>query len=190
MGTKKVKMFSDQKAVLKKTVSPSTSLYKWYRWCLLGSGSKILTVTSFRAVKNLVVLCRWLHENEVARYINEVSRLFIGPGGPKWKAETKWNFMFWSAECSLLRIEGFSCSLDVLYGGPGICKLNCNFLSYFFTCTFFPVSGHRSSRSGFGSGLVFGLKCWIRIRNTDIFIRKRREIWKIERWVEFLLLYF
>jgi hypothetical protein len=27
------------------------------------------------------------------------------------------NFIFWSAGCSLLRAEGFSCSLDVLYGG-------------------------------------------------------------------------
>ncbi len=32
---------------------------------------------------------------------------------------------FWGAGCSLLRAEGFSCSLDVLYGGLGISK--CNF---------------------------------------------------------------
>ncbi len=31
-------------------------------------------------------------------------------------------FMFWSAGCSLLRAEGFSCSLGVLYGGLGISK--------------------------------------------------------------------
>ncbi len=30
--------------------------------------------------------------------------------------------MFWSAGCSLLRAEGFSCSLGVLYGGLGISK--------------------------------------------------------------------
>ncbi len=30
------------------------------------------------------------------------------------------NFLVWSAGCSLLRSEGFSCSLDVLYGGLGI----------------------------------------------------------------------
>ncbi len=30
------------------------------------------------------------------------------------------NFMFWSAGCSLLRAEDFSCSLDVLYGDLGI----------------------------------------------------------------------
>jgi hypothetical protein len=32
-------------------------------------------------------------------------------------------FMFGSAGCSLLRAEGFSCSLGVLYGGLGISKL-------------------------------------------------------------------
>jgi hypothetical protein len=33
----------------------------------------------------------------------------------------KWrNFMFWSAECSLLRPQGFSCRLGLLYGGLGI----------------------------------------------------------------------
>ncbi len=32
-------------------------------------------------------------------------------------------FIFWSAGCSLLRAEGFSCSLGVLYGGLGISKL-------------------------------------------------------------------
>jgi hypothetical protein len=31
--------------------------------------------------------------------------------------------MFSNAECSLLRAEGFSCSLNVLYGGLGINKL-------------------------------------------------------------------
>ncbi len=33
------------------------------------------------------------------------------------------NFMFWSAGCSLLRAESLSCSLDVLYGGQGISKV-------------------------------------------------------------------
>jgi hypothetical protein len=32
------------------------------------------------------------------------------------------NFMFCSAGCSLLRTEGFFCSLEVLYGGLGIGK--------------------------------------------------------------------
>ncbi len=33
------------------------------------------------------------------------------------------SFVFESAGCSPLRAEGFSCSLDVLYGGQGISKL-------------------------------------------------------------------
>jgi hypothetical protein len=43
--------------------------------------------------------------------------------------------MFWSAGCSLLRAEGFFCSLGVLYGGLGISKFkkfytkNMNFFS-------------------------------------------------------------
>ncbi len=52
----------------------------------------------------------------------------------KWpmKIEKKFrNVMFWSSECSLLRAEGFSCSLDVLYGGLGISKLQFWFLKKF-----------------------------------------------------------
>jgi hypothetical protein len=33
------------------------------------------------------------------------------------------NFMFLSAECSLLRAEGFFCNFDILYGGLGMVKL-------------------------------------------------------------------
>jgi hypothetical protein len=33
------------------------------------------------------------------------------------------NFMVWSAECSCLRSEGFSCTLEVLNGGLEINKL-------------------------------------------------------------------
>jgi len=54
------------------------------------------------------------------------------PGGQKWATKIGrkkvWNFMLWSAWCWLLRAEGFFCSLDVLYGGPGI---NCSFGSNF-----------------------------------------------------------
>jgi len=47
------------------------------------------------------------------------------PGGQKWPTNRKKYriFMFWSARCSLLRAEGFSCSLGVLYEGLGIGKL-------------------------------------------------------------------
>jgi hypothetical protein len=68
-------------------------------------------------------------------------------------------FMFLSTGCSLLRAEGFSCSLGVLYGGLGISKLQ------FFIKKIeikFPVLNFlnfRSSNPGYGSG--------IRIRNPD-----------------------
>ncbi len=41
------------------------------------------------------------------------------PGRQKWQLI---NFFFWSAGCSLLRAEGDSCSLDVLYKSLGISK--------------------------------------------------------------------
>ena len=68
--------------------------------------------------------------------------------------------MFLSAGCSLLRAEGFSCSLSVLYGGLGISKLQFLIKKIeikFQTINFF--SHFRSSNHGFGSG--------IRIRNPD-----------------------
>ncbi len=45
------------------------------------------------------------------------------------------NFVFWSAECSLLRADGLFCSLHVLYGGLGIGQLqvlikNMNFFNF------------------------------------------------------------
>jgi hypothetical protein len=48
--------------------------------------------------------------------------------------------MFSSAGCSLLRAEGFSCSLDVLNEGLGKGKLqflNLKILKNFFSCEFF-----------------------------------------------------
>ncbi len=52
------------------------------------------------------------------------------PGGQKWPTNTEKklkNFTFWSAGCYFLKTDvifwGFSCSLNVLYGGPGIDKL-------------------------------------------------------------------
>jgi hypothetical protein len=57
--------------------------------------------------------------------------------------------MFGSAGCSVLRAEGFSCSLDVLYGGSGISKLKfLIFEIYFFQLYFFKF---MSSKLGFGS---------------------------------------
>ena len=82
------------------------------------------------------------------------------------KNRKKWrNFMFWSAGCSLLRVDGFSCSLDVLYGGLGIIKLLCFIKKYkfSFSCTFFTVFGHKNPGSGW-IRIRIDLKCWIRIR--------------------------
>ncbi len=48
----------------------------------------------------------------------------LDPGGNYPQKQKKlWNFMFWSAGCSLLRAKGFFCNLEVLYGCLGIGKL-------------------------------------------------------------------
>ncbi len=49
------------------------------------------------------------------------------------------NFILLSARCSLLRDEGFSCSLDVLYEGLEISKLKFLIKRHkkFFSCIFF-----------------------------------------------------
>ncbi len=49
-------------------------------------------------------------------------RIQEGKNDPKNREKDR-IFIFWSAGCSLLRDEGFSCSLGVLYGGLGIGKL-------------------------------------------------------------------
>ena len=68
-------------------------------------------------------------------------------------------FMFLSTGCSLLRAEGFSCSLGVLYGGLGISKLQ--FLIKKIEIKFPAINlfNFRSSNPGSGSG--------IRIRNPQ-----------------------
>ncbi len=54
------------------------------------------------------------------------------PGEQKWPSKKeKSYFIFWIAGCSLLRTEGFSCSLDVLYGGLEI------LIKKIFSCIFF-----------------------------------------------------
>ncbi len=61
------------------------------------------------------------------------------PGGQIWPTiigKIK-NFMFWSAECSLLRAEGFFCSFDVLYGGLGTGKLYFLIQIFFFSAVNF-----------------------------------------------------
>jgi hypothetical protein len=71
-------------------------------------------------------------------------------------------FMFFSTGCSLLRAEGFSCSLVVLYGGLGISKLQFLIKKIeikFQTINFFPILGHQTMDLDLGSG------SGIRIRN-------------------------
>ena len=56
-------------------------------------------------------------------------------------------FMFLSTECSLLRAEGFSCSLGVLYGGLGIGKLQFLIKKIeikFPAIIFFSILGHQT----------------------------------------------
>jgi hypothetical protein len=67
--------------------------------------------------------------------------------------------MFLSTGCFLLRAEGFSCRLGVLYGGLGTSKLQ--FLIKKIEIKFLAINffNFRSSNPGSGSG--------IRIRNPD-----------------------
>jgi hypothetical protein len=64
--------------------------------------------------------------------------------------------MFLSTGCSLLRAEGFSCSLGVLYGGLGISKLQ--FLIKKIEIKFPAIN--------------FFIKPWIWIRNPDLQLEK------------------
>jgi hypothetical protein len=54
------------------------------------------------------------------------------------------NFMFFSAGCFLLGTEGFSCCLDVLYGGLGISNCNFDHTKFFLGCKCFPIFGHQN----------------------------------------------
>jgi hypothetical protein len=66
-------------------------------------------------------------------------------------------FMFLITGCSLLRAEGFSCSLGVLYGGLGISKLQ--FLIKKIDIKFLAINFFNFWSSNPGSGSV--------IRNPD-----------------------
>ncbi len=88
------------------------------------------------------------------------------------------NFMFWNAGCSLLRDEGFFCCLDVLYGGPGIGKLQFltkylkNFQLYIFF-TFWSSKPWIRIGSESGTGSVFSINCWIRNQSLRIQVLDR-----------------
>ncbi len=74
------------------------------------------------------------------------------------------NFMSLSTGCSLLRAEGFSCSLGVLFGGLGISKWQ--FLIKKIKIKFPAVNffNFRSSKPGSGSEIL--------IRNPDPHLEK------------------
>jgi hypothetical protein len=74
--------------------------------------------------------------------------------------------MFWSVGWPLFRAEGFFYNLDILYGGVGIGKLQFLIIIFFNFWSLKPWI-----RIGSGSGLVFILRCWIRIRMKWIRIR-------------------
>jgi hypothetical protein len=67
-------------------------------------------------------------------------------------------FMFLNTGCSLLRAEGFSCSLGVLYGGLGISKLQ--FLIKKIVIKFPAINffNFRSSNPGSGSGIRIAIR--------------------------------
>jgi hypothetical protein len=82
--------------------------------------------------------------------------------------------MFWIAGCSILRAEGFSCSLGVLYRGLGISKLQFLFKKYnFFSFKYFQFFVNKTLDPELGPDLQLekmldpdpqSEKCWIRIR--------------------------
>ncbi len=82
--------------------------------------------------------------------------------------------MFLSTGCSLLRAEGFSCSLGVLYGGLGISKLQFFIKKAeikFPAINFFSILGHQTldPDPGYGSGIrVVGTDPDPHIRNIEL----------------------
>jgi hypothetical protein len=71
------------------------------------------------------------------------------------------SYIFCSAGCFLLRAEGFSCSLEVIYGGLGISKLlTYLFLKdkFVFSCIYSKNSvaiSHAGTSTGTGTTCVF-----------------------------------
>jgi hypothetical protein len=100
--------------------------------------------------------------------------------------------MFWSAGCSLLWPESFFSSLEILYEGLGIGKL----------CFLMKKNSIFLSEQNFfqpwiriGSGWVFSLKCWMRIRikwtrirNTENTYTCHQNYWKKKRLDTHILL--
>ncbi len=97
--------------------------------------------------------------------------------------------MFWSAGCSFLRAEGFSCSLGALHNGLGMSKLQFLTRKYIFlrVQNFFNFRSSKSgSRTGSGSALhKCGPKPWVLPRSILTFLQNsiqyRRHLSKIDR---------
>ncbi len=89
----------------------------------------------------------------------QIADLDPDPGGQKLPTKNRKKsriFIFLSTGCSLLRAEGFSCSLGVLYGGLGISKLQ--FLIKKIGITFPAINFFQFQV----------IKPWIRIRDPDL----------------------
>ncbi len=78
-------------------------------------------------------------------------RIQEGKNDPQTKKKVN-KFHFFEVLDVFLRVEGFSCSLDVLYGGLGISKLQFFFIkkrvNKFVGCIFL-IFGHQNPGSGF-----------------------------------------
>ncbi len=115
-------------------------------------------------------------------YESGLNQLSGSGSRPKWPPKIKErNFMFWIAACSLLKAEGFSCSVDVLYGDPAMSLLKFliknivnNFLAGSF-CHFW------SSKAWIQIRIGIQIQCWIwmQIRNQWSRIRNTAEIYPI-----------
>ncbi len=121
-----------------------------------GSGSVSLTNGSgYGRSKNIWILRIWIRNTADPQSVWIQSALILvgwirsqeGKNDPQ-KGKKFRNFKFWSASrCSLLRAEGLSCSLDVLYEGLGISETQLikKNTKLFSAVIFFIIFGHQNS---------------------------------------------
>ncbi len=82
-----------------------------------GSGSCSGSGAAF--LRPMLLICDILVQIRILRTVPSVP-LSYGSVSRSGYGPASCFFLFWRAGCSLLRAEGFSCSLDVLYGDLGI----------------------------------------------------------------------
>ncbi len=103
-------------------------------------------------------------------------------GGQKWPTKNRKQlikFIFCSVGRSLLRAEGFSCSLDVLYEGLGISKLQFLIKKQILSAVcFFSILGHQTWIR-IQNRIRIPLKCWNQIRNKWIGIYTIRDLYRL-----------